>query len=144
MGCDIHTSLVEYDPKWNSYYSLGDNFLRDRNYRLFAHLAGVRNYHEPVVPDGEFIPPRGLPSWWQKRDVVMAGNGDGPEGCEHGDHSFSWLTLAELRAVADKFEKRIPDEPGTPKAIRAICDYAEVAGFAREGLQKFFVFSFDS
>ena len=69
----------------------------DRDYELFARLAGVRNgrgfagvdRHEPVVP---LFEGRGLP------------DGIDPDGeCEYepglGDHSHTWATFAELLAA---------------------------------------------
>lgn len=66
----------------------------DRNYTVFAVLADVRN-------DGEVEPicePRGLPT-----DMCLAAprineDGDDEESYEFGDHSFSWLTVAEVLA----------------------------------------------
>ena len=66
----------------------------DRNYTVFSVLANVRNdgYVKPIAD------PRGLPE-----GVINREDSD-KEGVEYireqdfGDHSFSWLTLAELRA----------------------------------------------
>ena len=59
-----------------------------RNYTTFAVLADVRNdgYVKPICE------PRGLPA-----DCVRKTDEDGGAH-EYGDHSFSWLTLAELQA----------------------------------------------
>jgi hypothetical protein len=63
----------------------------DRNYTVFSVLAGVRN-------DGYITPidkPRGLPD-----DATHATgkdeDGDDKARWEHGDHSFTWLTLREV------------------------------------------------
>lgn len=67
----------------------------DRNYTVFSVLADVRNdgYVTPICQ------PRGLPD---DRHVLLRKDEDCPEEGEqdydYGDHSHSWLTLAELRA----------------------------------------------
>ncbi len=85
MGCDIHiVTQVRRDGRWvTEPASVPD----DRDYRSFAVMAGVRNYgtNPPIVPISE---PRGLPP-----DFVEE------EGDDTGDHSKSWLTLAELLSV---------------------------------------------
>jgi hypothetical protein len=54
MGCDIHVHVeVKIKGKWLHY---GVYFV-ERNYLLFAILAGVRNY-DKVLP---FVEPRGIP-----------------------------------------------------------------------------------
>lgn len=86
MGCDIHV-FGETKNAEGSYsrVDVGD-ILYDRNYAVFGFLAGVRNYSD-VEPISE---PRGIPD-----DAC-------PEVAEEvrmsADHSYSWLTLAELRA----------------------------------------------
>jgi hypothetical protein len=112
MGCDIHLKVERrVNGKWECVESLSprpcswcdgaghyknrpldkcyscsgsgaqSGPYRDRNYTVFSVLAGVRNdgYVKPIAT------PRGLP------------DGIADDG-EYGDHSFSWLTLAELRA----------------------------------------------
>lgn len=110
MGCDIHLrvqkrvngewlfaeSLV-YD-KWSPDRLKPEVWYKGRNYDLFAILANVRNGHGFAgcdTGDG-FKPiadPRGLPNGLTEYEK------DG-EDCEFwfGDHSYSWLTLAELLA----------------------------------------------
>ena len=112
MGCDIHLYVERkkvIDDEWASVDEWGpdedypecltvdwrNHFYRDRNYRLFAILADVRNGYgfagcdtgERLIPIAE---PRGLPE--DVSDLVRAESdylgGDG--------HSHSWLTLAEL------------------------------------------------
>lgn len=107
MGTDIHM-LVErkVDGNWESadkwskceytgkqVVAYGDQIFKDRNYALFSILAGVRNGYgfagtdtgDEVTPISE---PRGVPD-----DIS-------PDGAEMwiGDHSHSWLTLAEIMA----------------------------------------------
>lgn len=83
MGCDIHGRVQRrYDnrEKW-----FDDGEIEDaRNYPLFAALAGVRGYGLGIAPISE---PRGLP----------ADNAEAPDDFWFGDHSYSWLTLAEIR-----------------------------------------------
>ncbi|MEP6754664.1 MAG: hypothetical protein ABJA67_04110 [Chthonomonadales bacterium] len=115
MGTDIHSVLqVKRDGVWVSF-ALGYN---DRNYHVFGMLADVRNgsRSDGEKAGDEYEPistPRGLPA-----DFVV------DEDCVHtppenfrwegyewldnpqfdytkwmGDHSYSWVTLAELLAV---------------------------------------------
>lgn len=89
MGCDIHmVAQVKRDGKWQTV----DGLSTDRNYDLFAILAGVRSgYGVRGIPTGDgFLPidwPRGLPT-----DL----EGTSEDHCL-GDHSFSWLSLRELQ-----------------------------------------------
>lgn len=58
MGCDIHLHVeVKIEGRWEHLNAPSV----PRHYRLFAHMAGVRNYidHDPITPIAE---PRGLPS----------------------------------------------------------------------------------
>jgi hypothetical protein len=100
MGCDIHPyAEVRCDGKW----ARADiEVPSDRNYWAFGVLANVRNgsgfagcyMGEPVTPIAE---PRGLPP-----DTSIADNDaeyDSPEYIWLGDHSHSWVTLAELLGV---------------------------------------------
>ena len=58
MGCDIHLhleywgALGYFDPVIANFFAVG------RDYRLFAALAGVRNYEDKPIR----FPPRGIPS----------------------------------------------------------------------------------
>lgn len=86
MGCDIHPiAQVRINGKW---HTSAEPVPEDRDYRTFALLAGVRNY----TTDPEITPiskPRGLP-----QDCGL-----NPDDDDLGDHSYSWLTLAELLTV---------------------------------------------
>lgn len=107
MGCDIHLVLEERDPDlgWvgvNTFAGTNGNdyhspIARDRNYRLFAALAGVR---------GEGPEPRGIPDSASSttRLLVKQWGGDG--------HSHSWLPLAEAVPL---FNKRWYEEGETAK-----------------------------
>lgn len=88
MGTDIHGNLQQRWGKERPYETIGP--IEDtRNYRVFAALAGVRNWfgfagcqtHEAMEP---ISAPRGLPS------------GLPADGEDYGDHSWSWLYLREV------------------------------------------------
>lgn len=91
MGCDIHPyAEVRRNGRWERATELP----RDRDYKTFALLADVRNYSTdpPIKP---ISPPRGLPI-----DVAWSDEAESDgTGTWLGDHSFSWLTLAELEKV---------------------------------------------
>jgi hypothetical protein len=108
MGCDIHAIVQRrIGDRWETVTPppemldpYGDLPFEFRNYELFAVLAGVRNY-DNVTPIAE---PRGLPD-----DAgVEQGTFGWPSGATSsrveldgkwlGEHSFSWLTAAELSA----------------------------------------------
>ena len=88
MGCDIHAHFeIKLNGRWEHYSAPQIN----RNYTLFAHIAGVRG-------DGSIKPisePKGLPNdlsittwfeverWW----------GDG--------HSHTWLNYTEIAELLD-------------------------------------------
>jgi hypothetical protein len=94
MGTDIHLAVERREPGgWVLHASEDDGWYADRNYNVFAMLAGVRNGRgfagsdigDPVVPVAE---PRGIPSdasldvllWWLTWQ----------------EHTPSWLTAREL------------------------------------------------
>jgi len=101
MGCDIHSmaidkngSLIEggrwadgadADPDMEWMEGEGEPF-GWRNYSVFGFLAGVRNYSD-VKP---ISAPRGLPVDVKAPDV--------DDFDWLGDHSHSWLSVAELEA----------------------------------------------
>jgi hypothetical protein len=95
MGCDIH-AVIEYRISGDMWFVAGINVEIPRDYRLFAAMAGVRNYEE-VIP---VAAPRGLPT-----DM------DGTEGEERAaggttagffkalgsdGHTHSWLYTSEF------------------------------------------------
>lgn len=121
MGCDIHC-YVEYKYKaidhWNSF---GSEIRLDRNYTLFAKLAGVRNYGKvkPVAerrgmpddasyearyanllfvttsPGEEYITPERAAKW--VADGISKYVGNDNSWVTHPDwHSHSWLTTQEF------------------------------------------------
>lgn len=107
MGCDIHMVLErKVDGKWLGLhdfpYGSGKWRARDRNYRRFNEIAGVRG-EGPATP-------KGLPADISDlgRYVVAYWDGDG--------HSHTWLTLREAIPIflATEYwgegEKRRDDE----------------------------------
>lgn len=119
MGTDIHGGFIKVvkDQTGNvvSKQPIKTNWDFDRNYTLFAILAGVRNgygfagcyRHEPLVPIAE---KRGLPDWFKIGDYITDEYGDfGDEGCSYfcndyspdfkefmGEHSFTYMTIKEI------------------------------------------------
>lgn len=84
MGCDIHINAQKIDGgRWVNVagsFAEGSAPFDWRSYGMFGFLADVRNY-SAVPPISE---QRGLP--------------DGCDPDDFGDHSFSWLSVAELAA----------------------------------------------
>lgn len=76
----------------------------DRNYALFAALAGVRNYGN-ITPISE---PRGLPEDFEtiNGDEVKLAYSGGKVWM--GDHSYTWLTLEEMLDW-DGWDQRMAD-----------------------------------
>ena len=85
MGCDIH-AYIEYEAPGEDWITCFCSLHLDRNYSLFAALAGVR---------GGFpkIPPRGMPknTSLEVADELAFWNKDA--------HSHSWLSPWELMDV---------------------------------------------
>lgn len=106
MGCDIHLVLERKHPTYGwvgtdsfqIHHAIDGKYCfpaaLERNYRLFAALAGVR---------GDGPEPRGVPEDASAltRMLVDDWSGDG--------HSHSWLPLAE---AAQEFNKRRWPEEG--------------------------------
>lgn len=99
MGCDIHLYVEKrVDGVWTSAdkwtdeddcgldVSFEDRYFRDRNYEVFSILADVRNSEGYST----IAPPRWLPDD-ASPEVQAAWDA-------HGEHTPSWLTLAELLA----------------------------------------------
>src|SRR5687767_9834929 len=84
MGCDIHGQTeVRANGRWTKAAEIDFG----RNYGIFGFLADVRNYsHSPVIAE-----PRGLPD-----DADL--DDEGREEAFWGNHSHTWLSLAELLA----------------------------------------------
>ena len=89
MGCDIHY-MVQIQTSPGIWKNRPDwKFFDGRSYNLFGVLANVRNYGElPYISD-----PRGFPEDVELDDTICAYE---ILGRWLGDHSFTYLTLAEL------------------------------------------------
>jgi hypothetical protein len=149
MGCDIHM-YVEYkkempikgvqQQKWvsgdyfkhNPYKGIDydDEFFRielygNRNYALFATLAGVRDYSEPKgMPDDccEFV----------KKEC---------DGWDIDGHTHSWLTLKEIKDYQAKSPTFQTSGLINPEAViefdkngtipKAWCQYTNMEGWER-------------
>lgn len=122
MGCDIHLAVeVRRNGRWqreaivpeafrdpyyveqaakslSSYYTkwAERQWYHDRNYEVFAILANVRNYGY-IAPISE---PRGLPEDMDLETAKLSYEhpDHDEDDIDLGDHSMSWLTLAELQA----------------------------------------------
>jgi hypothetical protein len=96
MGTDIHGVLQAKHSFEGATWFTECRMEDDRNYRLFAALADVRNgsgfagvkTHDPITPIAE---PRGWPDDFELSSITYVT--DDPW---LGDHSFSWLTLDEV------------------------------------------------
>jgi hypothetical protein len=135
MGTDIHGRVQRRWSPEAKYEDVG-GIEDDRNYLVFAMLAGVRNgvgfagvkTHEPLVPVSE---PRGLPDDLDIIDedsVVVPAWIDGNRKIDAhywlGDHSHSWLTLKEIADWAGW---------GKSLAMTGIIERAEYERIQREG-----------
>lgn len=146
MGCDIH-AWVDYDSGRGSAWTVAALHL-DRDYNLFAILAGVRNALPLGVDPGV---PKGLPErlgsgpeyylldegFSNKPHMIgkpfqregWAGVYSWPPDEIVDHHSFSWLTADELAAKLDAYADiknpfrrggRIPEWDGVLGMMRAI------------------------
>jgi hypothetical protein len=96
MGCDIHCEAHKVNED-GSYTVLDFSPFDWRCYGLFGFLANVRNY-SCVPPIAES---RGLPEWVtrqkeQKEPYSMYGCHDENDYFSFGEHSFTYLMVAEL------------------------------------------------
>ncbi|HEX6053757.1 MAG TPA: hypothetical protein VFZ21_31020 [Gemmatimonadaceae bacterium] len=108
----------------------------DRDYRTFAALADVRNYFEPEITP--ICHPKGFPSDMSpeldsiRLERVADDDALEAEYGEYwiGDHSYSWLTVAELldyqpgewRESAVFFARFLPElvKVGKPSDVRIV------------------------
>lgn len=91
MGCDIHAHTeIRYKCDWYHYQKHDI----DRDYYLFAIMAGVRNYQD-ITPVAE---PRGLPPNLSVVTLLEA-NYMGTDG-----HSHSWLSDWEVRKISQEYQ----------------------------------------
>lgn len=86
MGCDVHGWFeIKINGTWYAYSQLSFN----RNYDLFAKMAGVRNYNgiDPIAP------PRGLPADISVVTAIYA------KMWKVDGHSWSWLNAREIKEL---------------------------------------------
>lgn len=99
MGCDIHgTYEKKVGDHWVMIKRAEDEPIRDRNYKRFALLAGVRSYEE-----AEENSPKGLPE-----DVTESTKLYVDEwGCD--GHSHSWMDVKEVADICLKTSHNISE-----------------------------------
>lgn len=157
MGCDIHMYAERrVDGKWRPLFEpVGDEYYgyewpvvtKDRDYDLFGVLAGVRNRHVPCIT-GE---PRGLPcdlceEYARAHAIVYslslgAWSKESPHCCL-GEHSFSWLSLAELVVAGYDRRYRPHLEHFFRNEVQRLLDQSDCLGVNIEDVRV--VFGFDS
>lgn len=132
MGCDIHMTIYVENPYgdvpegMSEFWSMADVQI-DRDYRLFAAMAGVRaRNREDIEP---VAMPRGLPTEIKPYRVFgwLADTVDG--------HSHSWLTPAE-------FEEAIKRAESENASAKAALEYARA--WFNLGRRALIVFCFDN
>lgn len=90
MGCDIHLHIeVKINGQWEHYA----HPLIDRNYRLFALMAGVRN-RDDITPVSL---PKGLPD-----DITPLTRYDAEDYWGRDGHSHSYFTKEEIAELEDR------------------------------------------
>jgi hypothetical protein len=112
MGCDIHATW-EFQESAQGYWVNGYSWtfeadglmepyvpiLEERSYHVFGILAGVRGDGLPIAE------PRGIPEDCSPITRKMLRDEDiGEFWGAFGDHSASWVTLAELLERSHDFE----------------------------------------
>ena len=84
MGCDIHAHFeIKLNNKWEHYSQ--PRILR--NYRLFALIAGVRNFDNKITP---IVKPKGLP-----KNLSVTTQLDVNRGKQDW-HTYTWLDTDEI------------------------------------------------
>ena len=128
MGCDIHLHVeVQIDGIWHHYATPRIS----QNYKLFAKMAGVRNYDniEPITQ------PRGLPL-----DVTFITQFDSEQVWGVDGHNHSWLTSQEVADIF-KFEKII--QTHGKRSRRISWDYEETGYLFGNGYDDFHTYRED-
>lgn len=99
MGCDIHLHIeVKIAGEWRHWAAPGI----DRDYMLFAKMAGVRN-HWRIKPIAE---PKGMPD-----NLTFVTDFECKrEGLD--GHSHSWLDIHEIEQLAKYVEETLKEEQG--------------------------------
>ncbi len=94
MGCDIHLHIeMKVKGKWLHYGCPS----MDRDYRLFAKMANVRNYHG-IDPISEA---RGFPCDGVSEVTAVCYAHDKPDV-----HDISWLTKTEIEELTGWYESK--------------------------------------
>ncbi len=92
MGCDIHLHIeVKVNGKWEHYAAPSI----DRDYRLFATMADVRNEDHRYVPISK---PKGFPEDASILTRLLR------EDYEIDGHSDSWLDHNEVMILEDRLK----------------------------------------
>jgi len=80
LGCDIHLYIEHKDPRYPGWECFGRRIFPDRDYNMFAAMAGVRNYDD-VAPVSM---PKGIPEGisWQVNDDNTLFVSDESSDCE--------------------------------------------------------------
>jgi hypothetical protein len=109
MGCDIHVYIDIVGERHTYNYA---DLIFDRNYNLFADMAGVRNEETGIEP---VYKPRGLRkgdriSWHTEREytlfIVSEMTASEYRTITPDKHNASWLWLDELREVQAQYLAR--------------------------------------
>jgi len=122
MGCDIHIAIQRQEPDgtwrelpWQHVWQfegaapavkgvpVAPDCFRGRNYDLFAILANVRNGRgfagiETGSGWPSIAPDRGFPDGFDPDKTLPAANYPERGNRYMGDHSFTWVSLDELKA----------------------------------------------
>lgn len=108
MGCDIHLYIEKkVRGKWVPFKEIPeDDYPDDRDYNVFALLAGVRGRHEKT-----YFAERGIPL-----DTSYKENRGDEDFCWLGDHSFTYATIHELKKV--KWDKYLDCECGFQRFLK--------------------------
>lgn len=129
MGCDIHVAVERrVDGRWELAGTEGDLDLDfGRNYVLFGVLANVRNgYGVAGFDTGDPTPciqqDRGIPDDVSE-DLYRLIFSKDPEDFWIGDHSFGWVSLAELEAF----------DWDQPRTARGVIGTGEVLNLVKYG-----------
>ena len=128
MGCDIHVLFQE--KRGEIWVPISPIMYFDRDYDSFGALAGVRNssvhqmYTERGLPENLLFPH----TKGNELDTYI------------GDHSFSWLTLKELKKMRTKLAKT--DKDSEFYTLNQIIDALAQRVGAEDKLR--IVFGFDS
>lgn len=153
MGCDIHIEVFVRDSKgeikfvqrpleytWNQVsreyrdWSLDPRWPNWRDYATFSLLAGVRG-----EPGSFFIAPRGLPDFWPEDNIWKVDRDyrfgvHEREELDSGDHSHTWMTLAEIRRLPWLEYRYAPAEPQFLKVFVPMLELLERTGFSENDI----------